>query len=66
MPYVSGLSLRNLSERYYIVYASRESVRNQLHRFSKIFPVEKRFRNDVTLDETVIEVHRFRVHVGLM
>ena len=43
-----------------------ESVRNQLHRFSKIFPVEKRFRNDVTLDETVFEVHRFRVYVGLM
>jgi transposase-like protein len=40
-----------------------ESVRNQLHRFSKIFPVEKRFRNDVTLDETVIEMHRFRVYV---
>jgi len=43
-----------------------ESVRRWLHRFSKIFSVEERYRNDVTLDETVFEVHRFRVYVGLM
>ncbi len=43
-----------------------ESVKRWFHRFSKIFSVEKRFRNAVTLDETVIEIHRFRVCVGLM
>mgnify|MGYP003881184203 FL=1 len=33
MLYVAGLSLRDLSERYCITYASRESVRRWFHRF---------------------------------
>ena len=43
MLYVAGLSLRDLSERYYVTMASRESVRRWLHRFSSIFSVEERF-----------------------
>jgi len=41
----SGLRLRNLSERYYVTIASRKSVRRWFHRFSRIFSVEKKFRN---------------------
>jgi len=37
--------------------ASRESVRKWFHRFSSIFSVEKRFRNSVALDETVVKLH---------
>jgi transposase-like protein len=43
MFYVAGLSLRDVSERYYVTAASRESVRRWLHRFSKVFSVEKKF-----------------------
>jgi hypothetical protein len=31
---------------------TRESVRRWFHRFSKIFSVEKKFRNAVAVDET--------------
>jgi hypothetical protein len=37
--HVVGLSLRDLSERYSVAYASRESVRKWFHKFSKIFSV---------------------------
>ena len=57
MLYIAGLSLRDISERYCITMASRESVRRWFHRFSKIFSVEKKFRKAVALDETVVKMH---------
>jgi len=46
-----------------LTVASRESVRRWFHRFSRIFSVEKRFRNAVALDETVVKMYSFRVYV---
>jgi transposase-like protein len=43
--------------------ASRESVRRWFHRFSKIFSVEKRFRNTIAVDETVVKMHGLRAYV---
>jgi len=43
--------------------ASRESVRRWLHRFSRIFSIEKKFRRAIALDETVVEIHGFRAYV---
>ncbi len=63
MLYIAGLSLRDLSERYYITMASRESVRRWFHRFSRIFSIEKRFRNSVAVDETVVKLHGLRAYV---
>jgi len=40
-----------------------ESVRRWFHRFSRIFSTEKRFRNTVALDETVVKLHDFRAYV---
>jgi hypothetical protein len=40
--HVIGLSLRDLSERYCVTTASRESVRKWFHKFSKLFSVEKK------------------------
>jgi transposase-like protein len=34
MLHIAGLSLRDLSERYHVTMASRESVRRWFHRFS--------------------------------
>jgi hypothetical protein len=45
--HIIGLSLRDLSERYCVTTASRESVRKWFHKFSKIFSVEEKFRNTV-------------------
>ena len=55
--HVVGLSLRDVSERYCVTTASRESVRKWFHRFSKIFSVEGRFRGAVAVDETVVKMH---------
>ena len=63
MFHIAGLSLRDLSERYCITMASRESVRKWFHRFSKVFSVKKRFRNTVAVDETVVKVHGLRAYV---
>jgi len=63
MLYVACLSLRDISERYCITMASRESVRRWFHRFSSIFSVEERFRDSVALDETVVKLHGLRVYV---
>ena len=63
MLYIAGLSLRDLSERYCITMASRESVRRWFHRFSRIFSMEKRFRRAVALDETVVKLHGLRAYV---
>jgi hypothetical protein len=48
--HVIGLSLRDVSERYCLTNASRESVRRWFHKFSKIFSVGRRFRGAVTVD----------------
>jgi hypothetical protein len=41
MFYSAGLSLRNLSERYCVTMASRESVRRWFHRFLRILSGEE-------------------------
>jgi transposase-like protein len=61
--HVVGLSLRDVSERYCVTNASRESVRKWFHRFSKIFSVEKKFRNTIAVDETVVKMHGLRAYV---
>jgi putative transposase len=61
--HVVGLSLRDVSERYCVTTASRESVRKWFHRFSKIFSVEGRFRGAVAVDETVVKMHGLRAYV---
>ena len=63
MLHVAGLSLRDLSERYHVTMASMESVRRWLHRFSRIFSVEKKFRNAVALAEIVVKMHGLRAYV---
>jgi transposase-like protein len=61
--HVVGLSLRDLSERYCVTTASRESVRRWFHRFSRIFSVDKKFRNTIAVDETVVKMHGLRAYV---
>jgi transposase-like protein len=58
-----GPSLRDLSKRYCVTMASRESVRKWFHKFSKIFSVERRFRNTIAVDETVAKMHGLRAYV---
>jgi transposase-like protein len=55
--HVVGLSLRDVSERYCVTNASRESVRRWFHRFSRLFSVGRRFRNTIAVDETVVKMH---------
>jgi hypothetical protein len=45
--------------------ASEESVKRWFHRFSKVFSVEKKFRNTVAVDETVVEMHVLEHMYGL-
>jgi len=63
MFYIAGLSFRDVSERYCVTTASRESVRRWFHRFSKMLSVDKKFRDTVAVDETVVEVHGLRAYV---
>jgi putative transposase len=58
--HVVGLSLRDVSRG---TNASRESVRRWFHKFSKIFSVEKKFRNTIAVDETVVKMHGLRSYV---
>jgi transposase-like protein len=58
MFHIAGLSFRDVSERYNVTMASRESVRRWFHRFSKIFSVDKKFRDTVAVDETVVKLHK--------
>jgi hypothetical protein len=44
MFHIVGLSFRDFSESYCVTTASRESVRKWFHKFSKIFSVDKKFR----------------------
>jgi transposase-like protein len=59
----AGLSLRDVPERYHVTMASRESVRRWFYRFSRVFSVERRFRDTVVVDETVVKLHGLRVYV---
>jgi putative transposase len=43
--------------------ASREGVRRWFHRFSRLFSVEKKFRNTIAVDETVVNLHDLRAYV---
>jgi putative transposase len=63
MFHIAGLSFRDVSERYCVTTASRESVRKWFHRFSRIFSVDKKFRNAVAVDETVVKMHGLRAYV---
>lgn len=48
--YVAGLSLRGVSERYHLTYASRESVRVWVKRLKALFRPEKKRRRIVAVD----------------
>jgi len=61
--FISGLSLRWISERLSITYASRESVRQWVHRFSKMYNSSKRVRRLVAVDETVVKVNGCRCYL---
>jgi transposase-like protein len=61
--HVVGLSLRDVSERYCVTNAYRESVRRWFHKFSKIFSVGKKFRNTIAVDETVVKMHGLNAYV---
>jgi transposase-like protein len=63
MFYIAGLSFRDFSERYLVTMASGESVKRWLHRFSRIFSVDRRFRDEVAVDESVVKLHGLRVYV---
>jgi transposase-like protein len=55
--FISGLSLRDISERFCLTFASRESVRIWAHRSSSLFRPSKRARRLVAVDETVLKVN---------
>ncbi|MEM3081624.1 MAG: DDE-type integrase/transposase/recombinase [Nitrososphaerota archaeon] len=51
--FIAGLSLRDISERYCLTHASRESVREWSHRLKSVFKPGRRARRLVAVDETV-------------
>jgi transposase-like protein len=55
--FVAGLSLRDVSERFCLTFASRESVRIWAHRSSSLFKPSKRVRRLVAVDETVLKIN---------
>jgi transposase-like protein len=55
--FIAGLSLRDVSERFCLTFASRESVRIWAHRSSSLFRPSKRVRRLVAVDETVLKVN---------
>jgi len=48
--FAAGLSLRDLSERFCLTFASRESVRIWAHRSSSLFRPSRRVRRLVAVD----------------
>jgi transposase-like protein len=54
--FIAGLSLRDISERFCLTFASRESVRIWAHRSSSLFRPSKRVRRLVAVDETVLKI----------
>jgi transposase-like protein len=55
--FIAGLSLRDVSERFCLAFASRESVRIWAHRSSSLFKPSKRVRRLVAVDETLLKVN---------
>jgi transposase-like protein len=55
--FIAGLSLRDVSERLCLTFASRESVRIWAHRSSSLFRPSRRVRRLVAVDETVLKVN---------
>jgi transposase-like protein len=55
--FIAGLSLRDVSERFCLTFASRESVRIWAHRSSSLFRPSKRVRRLVAVDETVLKIN---------
>jgi putative transposase len=55
--FIAGLSLRDVSERFCLTFASRESVRIWSHRSSSLFKPSKRVRRLVAVDETVLKIN---------
>jgi transposase-like protein len=55
--FIAGLSLRDVSERFCLTFASRESVRIWAHRPSSLFRPSKRVRRLVAVDETVLKTN---------
>jgi len=55
--FIAGLSLRDISERFCLTFASRESVRIWAHRSSSLFKPSKRVRRLVAVDETVLKIN---------
>jgi putative transposase len=55
--FIAGLSLRDVSERFCLTFASRESVRMWAHRSSSLFRPSKRVRRLVAVDETVLKIN---------
>jgi transposase-like protein len=55
--FIAGLSLRDVSERFCLTFASRESVRIWAHRSSSLFKPSRRVRRLVAVDETVLKVN---------
>jgi hypothetical protein len=47
MFHIASLSLRDFSERCCVTMASREIVKRRFYRFSKIFSVNRRFREAI-------------------
>jgi len=48
--FMAALSLRRVSERLPITVASRESIRQWIHRFSKMYNPSKKHRRLVAVD----------------
>jgi transposase-like protein len=55
--FIAGLSLRDVSERFCLTFASRESVRIWAHRSSSLFKPSRRVRRLVAVDGTVLKVN---------
>ncbi|MEM2041538.1 MAG: DDE-type integrase/transposase/recombinase, partial [Nitrososphaerota archaeon] len=61
--FVAGLSLRDISKRYCLTSASRESVRCLVHRLGQLFTPERKCRRLVAVDETVEKASGQTVHL---
>lgn len=61
--FISGLSLRWISERLSITHASRKSVRIWKDSFSKLYSPSKSVRRLVAVDDTVVKVNGYRYYL---
>jgi hypothetical protein len=60
---VVSLNLKDLSERYCVTIACRESVRKWFHGFSRLLSVERRFRVLWLLMRLCFKMHGLRGYV---